>query len=148
MAWTSPIKVNKTSTNIPIGNQQAFRSSVDVSANGTVSVTHYDFRSNTGAASLRTEYFIVHCHPVSSTTCTNPANWIPEQTLTAAPFDMRTAPNAGEFFTGDYEGLANAGNDFTPFFSQPHGSDPSRTFFDVPPADRVGTGGAHRAPAS
>jgi hypothetical protein len=130
VTWSTPVKVNKTPTNIPIGNQQAFTASVDVSANGTVSVTYYDFRSNTGASSLLTEYFIAHCHPVSPTACTNPANWEEEENpLTTAPFDMRNAPNAGGFFTGDYEGLANAGNDFTPFFSQPHGSDPSSTFF-------------------
>jgi hypothetical protein len=28
-----------------------------------------------------------------------------------------------------YEGLASAGNDFTPFFSQPRGSDPSSVLF-------------------
>ena len=47
---------------------------------------------------------------------------------------MRQAPDADGFFTGDYEGLANAGNDFTPFFSQTHetetnGTDPSSVFF-------------------
>jgi hypothetical protein len=129
VTWSTPIKVNKTPTNIPIGNQQAFTGSVDVSADGTVSVTYYDFRSNTGASSLLTEYFIVHCHPTSPTTCTNPASWTDERALTTAPFDMRNAPNAGGFFTGDYEGLANAGTDFAPFFSQPHGTDPSSTFF-------------------
>ena len=128
--WSAPIKVNQTPTNIPIGNQQAFTGSVDVSANGTVSVTYYDFRSNTGTPPLDTEYFIVHCHPATPTTCANPASWIAsEQALTTAPFDMTDAPNAGGFFTGDYEGLANAGNDFTPFFSMPHDDDPSSTFF-------------------
>jgi hypothetical protein len=129
VTWSAPIKVNRTPTNIPIGNQQAFTASVDVSANGTVSVTYYDFRSNTGATPLLTEYFIVHCHPTSPTTCASQANWDVEQELTDPPFDMRQAPDAGGFFTGDYAGLANAGNDFTPFFSMPHGSDPSSTFF-------------------
>ena len=129
VTWSTPIKVNKTPTNIASGNQQAFTASVDVSANGTVAVTYYDFRSNTAAAPLLTEYFIVHCHPSTPTTCTSPAGWGDEQALTNGPFDMRQAPFAGGFFTGDYEGLANAGNDFAAFFSQPHGSDPSSTFF-------------------
>jgi hypothetical protein len=129
VTWSTPIKVNQTPTNIPTGNQQAFTASVDVSANGAVSVTYYDFRSNTDAPPLLTEYFIVHCHPATQA-CASSASWVAtEQVLTTAPFDMRNAPNAGGFFTGDYEGLANAGNDFTPFFSQPHGSDPSSTFF-------------------
>ena len=43
---------------------------------------------------------------------------------------MRQAPLTDTgFFTGDYEGLANAGDDFTPFFSQAHGGDPSSVFF-------------------
>lgn len=127
--WSSPAKVNKTPTGIPAGNQQAFTGSVDVSADGTIAVTYYDFRNNTSSAStLPTDYFIVHCHPTSASACLNPANWV-EQQLTNSSFDMLRAPNARGFFTGDYEGLASAGSDFTAFFSQPHGSDPSSTFF-------------------
>src|SRR5262245_5813486 len=40
LTWTDPIKVNKTPTNIPIGDQQAFTPSVDVSADGTIAVTY------------------------------------------------------------------------------------------------------------
>jgi hypothetical protein len=47
---------------------------------------------------------------------------------------MRHAPvTTTGFFTGDSEGLASAGSDFTPRFSQPHGSDPSSAFFGVGP---------------
>ena len=39
-------------------------------------------------------------------------------------------PIAGGFFTGDYEGLASAGNDFVRVLrSQSHGSDPASIFF-------------------
>jgi hypothetical protein len=133
--WSTPIKVNKTPTNISIGNQQAFTPSVHVAANGAIGVTYYDFRNNTPAAPLLTDYFIVHCHPTGATTCTNAANWTgngngnADKRLTNVSFDMRQAPFAGGFFTGDYEGLAAAGNTFTPFFSQPHNGDPSSTFF-------------------
>ena len=124
--WSDPIKVNATPTNIPAGNQQAFTASVDVADDGTVSVTYYDFRNNTGAADLRTDYWAVHCHSA----CGNAQNWGDEDRITEAPFDMRQAPLTGTgFFTGDYEGLANAGADFTPFFSQTHGTDPSSVFF-------------------
>ena len=138
VSWSKPIKVNKTPTGVPIGNQQAFTASVDVSADGTVSVTYYDFRNNTDEPPLLTDYFVAHCHPTSATACLNPANWkddLPgdDRRLTEVSFDMRKAPFAGGFFTGDYEGLANAGNGFTPFFSQPHGSgatsDPASVFF-------------------
>jgi hypothetical protein len=35
--------------------------------------------------------------------------------VTPASFDMRTAPDAVGFFTGDYEGLTSAGSVFEPF---------------------------------
>ncbi len=125
--WSTPIKINRTPPGL-LGNQQAFTASVDVSADGTIAVTYYDFRSNTSAASLLTDYFVVHCHPTPTTSCLNPANWM-EQQLTTESFDMRQAPFAGGFFTGDYEGLASAGNAFATFFSQPHGSDSASVFF-------------------
>ena len=127
--WSQFAKVNKTPTTIPVGNQQAFTPSIDVAADGTVAVTYYDFRNNDAAAPLWTDYWIVHCHPSASVSCASSGDWGNEVRLTDAPFDMRQAPNAGGFFTGDYEGLASAGNVFTPFWSMPHGADPSSTFF-------------------
>ncbi len=129
LTWSSPIKVNQTPTAIPSGNEQAFTASVDVSANGNVAVTYYDFRNNTGATPLATDYFIVHCHPTTAITCASDAGWVDEAQLTTESFDMRRAPNARGFFTGDYEGLANAGTAFTAFFSQPHPGDPASIFF-------------------
>ena len=124
--WTEPIKVNQTPTNIPLGNQQAFTPSVAVAADGTVAVTYYDFRNNSlDPTTLPTEYFIVHCH----TDCSNPANWDNEVGLTDVSFDMRQAPFARGFFTGDYEGLASDGDNFLAFFSQTHTSDPGSIFF-------------------
>ena len=40
----------------------------------------------------------------------------PESRLTPTSFDMRTAPFALGYFVGDYEGLDNAGNVFTPLW--------------------------------
>jgi hypothetical protein len=129
LTWSTPIKVNLTPGAQPAGDQQAFTASVHVAADGTVGVTYYDFRNNTPAPTLETDYFLVHCHPTSPTACTDAANWGDEVQLTDTSFDMRQAPFALGFFTGDYEGLSNVGNAFTPFFSQPHGTDPSSTFF-------------------
>jgi hypothetical protein len=129
LTWSTPIKVNLTPGDQPAGDQQAFTASVHVTAEGTIGVTYYDFRNNTPAATLETDYFLVHCHPTSPTACADAANWDDEVQLTDTSFDMRQAPFAAGFFTGDYEGLSNVGNAFTPFFSQPHGTDPSSTFF-------------------
>jgi hypothetical protein len=46
---------------------------------------------------------------------------------------MEKVPDARGYSTGDYEGLANdvgdEGSDFTPFFSQPHATDPASVLF-------------------
>lgn len=124
--WTPAIKVNATPTAIPDGNEQAFTPSVHVSADGTVGVTYYDFRNNTtDETTLPTDYWIVHCHAA----CSSAASWGNEARLTDVSFDMRKAPNAGGFFTGDYAGLTAVGDDFGAFFSATHGSDPSSTFY-------------------
>jgi hypothetical protein len=128
LTWTAPVKINRTPTSIPPGNGQAFTPSVHVAADGTVGVTYYDFRNNTADPNtLPTDYFIVHCHPATSA-CTGTTDWIETQ-LTERSFDMRRAPLARGFFTGDYEGLSNEGNKFAAFFSQSHGSDPASVFF-------------------
>ena len=88
LTWSPRVKVNATPTNIPIGNQQAFTPSVDVAADGTVAVTYYDFRNNTDAPPLLTDYFVVHCHAA----CNNAESWGGEIQLTEASFDMRQAP--------------------------------------------------------
>ncbi len=38
------------------------------------------------------------------------------ETHIAGSFDMMTAPNAGGYFTGDYEGLITVGTNFQSFF--------------------------------
>jgi hypothetical protein len=125
--WSTPIQINKTPTNISSGNQQAFTPSIAIAPDGTIGVTYYDFRNNTAAASLLTDYFIVHCHPATKS-CTSPTDWV-ETKLTDTSFDMRQAPVARGFFTGDYEGLGVAGTKFGAFFSMPHGTDPASVFF-------------------
>ena len=92
LTWSPAIKVNATPTTIPIGNQQAFTPSVDVSANGAVAVTYYDFRNNPDPTPLLTDYWIVHCHP-TATACATASNWGNEARLTTDSFDMRQAPD-------------------------------------------------------
>ena len=122
--WSAPIQVNKTPASSTVGNEQAFTASVHVSGDGTVAVTYYDFRNNTSAASLLTDYWVAHCHSL----CTDTASWS-ESRLTTSSFDMTKAPDARGFFTGDYEGLTSIGTTFGTFFSQSHGSDPASVFF-------------------
>jgi hypothetical protein len=132
LSWSDPIQVNQTPTNVPTGNQQAFTASVDVSSDGTVGVTYYDFRNNTPATTLPTDYFLIHCHPSGTVDCSDESSWVgSEQQLTNASFDMRQAPFARGWFVGDYEGLASFGDDFLPFWDEGVASpaDPSSSFF-------------------
>jgi hypothetical protein len=116
--WSSPVKVNHTTS-----GKQAFTASVHVSANGDVAVTYYDFRNDAlGDSELSTDYWVVHCHAATDN-CTQASSWGDESQLTPTSFDMRTAPYAGGYFTGDYEGLDNFGTTFTPFFVQADGTD-------------------------
>jgi hypothetical protein len=108
LTWSPKIQINQ------VPATQAFTPSVAVAADGTVGVTYYDFRNNTPAPGLPTDYWFVHCHAASQD-CTNPANWSAE-THVAGPFDMESAPDANGYFVGDYEGLARAGNSFVSLF--------------------------------
>jgi len=107
LTWSPAVKINQTTN-----NAAAFTASVHVAADGTVGVTHYDFRNNTPAPGVPTDAWFLHCHG----SCTNPANW--SEVHVAGPFDMETAPFSRGFFVGDYEGLASFGNTFVPFFIQ------------------------------
>lgn len=102
--WSAPIRVN-TSTGRP-----AFTPTVKVNSNGNVGVSYYDFRNlTTQTTTLPTDYWF--------TESTNGgASFGAEVRLTNTSFDMLTAPNAGGFFTGDYEGMDTSGTTFRPFF--------------------------------
>jgi hypothetical protein len=76
---------------------------------------------------------VVHCHASKKGDCSRGSQYGAELRLTNAPFNMERAPDAGGYFLGDYEGLANdvagEGTDFTPLFSRPQGVDPATIFF-------------------
>ena len=108
--WSPPIRINQTPLNIPTLNRQAFYPVITVSPNGTIGVTYYDFRFNTPATGVPTDYWLVQCHPSPETPATDPANWGNELRLTKASFDLEGLPFVidGLWF-GDYLGLAPAG---------------------------------------
>jgi hypothetical protein len=104
-------------------------------------VTYYDFRNNTPAAGLTTDYWLAH----AGGNVTNPASWAADETrltsladgVTGAPFDMENAaPTSRGYFLGDYMGLSAAGNSFYALFAEAgSASNPSDIWFrDPPPA--------------
>ena len=103
LTWSTPVKVSGTPAGV-----DSFTPSVDVSTNGTVAITYYDLRNNTpDPNTLPTDYWIRYSTNGGTT-------WSAEEHV-AGPFDMRTAPDAGGFFTGDYAGLDHTGTTFRPF---------------------------------
>jgi hypothetical protein len=130
--------VNKTPSNIPRVNQQAFTPAVAVAANGNVAVTYYDLRNpDNQSGGLPTDFWIVFGHPDQD--LTNPDNWVSEQRMTKASFNMELAPVARGYFVGDYTAL-NAGGESPNSFSALFGmavssSDPSSIFFRDPALD-------------
>jgi hypothetical protein len=107
----------------------AFTAAVDVNAAGAVGVTYYDFRNDTpDTATALTDYWI-------RTSTDGGATWAPSQRVTPASFDMKKAPIARGYFTGDYEGLDHAGNTFKVFFVQTHNADTGTNPTDVYAAD-------------
>ena len=105
LTWSTPVRV---SSNVAT---QAFTPSVDVADDGSIAVTYYDFSADTVASpTLDTQYWVTKSTDGGLT-------WSPREEITQGPFDMRSAPNARGFFTGDYEGLESAGNDFMAFAS-------------------------------
>lgn len=108
--WSTPIRINQTPLSIPPGNRQSFFATVAVAGNGTIGVTYYDFRFNTSAPGLPTDYWLVQCHPTANHPATDPASWGNEVRLTDTSFNMETCAIAIDgFFLGDYFGLAPSG---------------------------------------
>jgi hypothetical protein len=127
--WSAPIKINQTPTSVPAGDQQAFTPEVEVAADGTVGVTYYDFRNNTSAPGVTTDYWLVHCHSA----CSSPSSWAGNETHVGGPFDTEQAANAGGYFLGDYEGLVTTGNAFGAFFDMAlnQSTNPSDVFYSL-----------------
>ena len=105
LTWSDPRRVSSNKLT------QAFTPSVEVAADGTVGVTYYDFTADDPAGgALDTDYWFTSSRDGGAT-------FSARRRLTPRSFDMRTAPDAGGFFVGDYEGLATADDRFLPVFA-------------------------------
>lgn len=101
LTWSTPVRVNRD----PL--VQAFIPTVAFRDDGTIGVTYYDFRSNTGSpAELSTDYWLAQS--------TDGITW--RESRVAGPFDLSIAPFAMGLFLGDYMSLVTRGTEFIPFF--------------------------------
>jgi len=111
--WSTPVQVNR------LPQVTAFTSAVDVAINGAIGLTYYDFRNNTSAPNtLPTNYLFAISYDGGKT-------W--RESEVGDQFDMRTAPVARGFFTGDYEGLTHIWSSFIPFFVRTNSNIENRT---------------------
>ena len=108
--WSSPVRINQTPRNIPPLNRQVFYPIIAVAANRTIGVSYYDFRFNTPASGVPTDYWLVQCHPTVTKPATDPANWGGEVRLTDTSFNMEACPIVIDgYWQGHYFGLAPVG---------------------------------------
>jgi len=139
--WSEPIKINLTPANAENPRrQQAFLPSVAVARDGTVVVTHYDFRNDNTTGEL-TDHWLIRC----TTACVDPPHWGNEVRLTEVSFDYLQAPFANGAFIGDYVGLAAQGTHAVAFFPQAFSEDHTSVFFrrvDLSVAERTLARGA------
>ena len=128
--WSVPIRVNQTPLNIPASSRQSFFPVVAVADDGTIGVTHYDFRFNDPNPGLPTDYWLVRCQPSPTKPATNPANWGNEVRLTDTSFNMEACGTfLGTFRPGEYYGLATIGGDFLSTFTQVDRDNVTSIFF-------------------
>jgi hypothetical protein len=122
--WSLPERVSSSPAGTP-----AFTAAVDVNDSGAVAVTYYDFRHDTpDDATALTDYWI-------RMSTDGAATWGGSQRVTPTSFDMKQAPVARGYFTGDYEGLDHAGDTFKLFFVQSHTTAAGTSSTDVYAAD-------------
>ncbi len=122
LTWSSITEIDRAPAGV-----QSFMPAIAVASDSTIGVTYYDFRNNTGAPGVPTDYWFVQCHP--STDCSNSANWA--ETHVGGPFDIERADIGGQRgpFIGDYQGLATDGNDFLVAFVQTTLTDHANVYF-------------------
>ena len=105
-SWSTPKDVTATPT-----STHSFNQAVEVTSDGTVAVSYYDFRNNdatTRADGLPTDVWLTESHDGGAT-------WSEQRAY--GSFDMEHAPLAGGWFLGDYQGLAAIDRDLIMFFS-------------------------------
>ncbi len=130
VTWSVPVQVNRA----PL--VQAFRPAVAASG-ATLAVTYYDLRFDVEGDAERTWVTVWR-----ATTGDGGATWdeLPE----GGPFDLRSVPDAGGWFVGDYTGLVARGAGFAALFSMGRSAlsggtdtfvtDPSPAVAAAPPA--------------
>ena len=128
--WSDAIHVDQTPSNSELILEQAFVPSVEVSDDGTIGITYYNFQNDVaGDSRADTDHWFIHCHPELAD-CLERESWVDPVRLTGESFDMLTAIPANRgLFVGDYTGLASSGSDFFSVFAVTRPGDKQNTLF-------------------
>ena len=116
--FSEPVRIDKTPANAAALRTQTFNPTIVAADDGTLAVTYYDFRNDTGAAGQElADTWAIFCKPAATNSCADAANWGHELRLTPKSFNLADAPlvTAG-LFLGDYFGLATQGKSIWPAF--------------------------------
>ncbi len=118
LSWTEPVRIDQTPPSETQTLDQAFLPSVEISEDGTIGVTYYNFQNDTpDMPPSLTDYWFIHCHP-DLADCTERASWANPVRITNESFDMlQASPNPDGLFLGDYMGLTSLGSDFFAAFA-------------------------------
>jgi hypothetical protein len=134
LTWTDSVRIDKTPTSDEFTLEQAFTPSVEISDDGTIGVTYYNFQNaSTAGSPYWSDHWFTRCHPELAD-CTDSESWGDALRLTPESFDLALAPYADVtsnqgYFLGDYVGLASAGSDFLALFSVSTQEHPADTVF-------------------
>jgi hypothetical protein len=109
--WSAPVRVSASPA------VAAFTPQIVVRDDGLIGVTYYDFRSDTPATPLLTDFWL--------TRSTDGLIWT--ETRVSPPFDLNLAPNVPGLFLGDYTGLATSGSSFIAFYARTNALATNRT---------------------
>jgi hypothetical protein len=118
LTWTESVRIDQTPESPSDGLNQAFVPAVEISDDGTIGVTYYNFENDTpdDPPSL-TDYWFIHCHP-DVADCTDRASWADPVRITNESFDvLQASPTSRGLFLGDYMGLTSLGSDFFTAFT-------------------------------
>jgi hypothetical protein len=106
VTWSSPTRIDLTPNSANPLEEQAFTPSVDITANGTIGVTYYNFQNGPGTPTdTPTDYWAVTSGDGGTT-------WSSELRLTSSSFNAQLAPSSAGVMIGDYEGLTHAADSF------------------------------------
>ena len=107
LSWTTPVAINART------DVAAFTPNVTVRADGTIGVSYYDFRRDTGdRTTLPTVYRLA--------TSKDGLNW--RESGIEDSFELRQAPIAGGYFLGDYQALVSNGSAFSALYARTGGA--------------------------